>query len=367
MHEARPAYLLIPGHIREIQQTSCPQLSHSAPHSQALYLSLCSSLDPAHSIPTPEDPEQPLDTPLAELCGSQGDLSTSSPSCLGLLTPALLYLTLRSGEEPQPQLREENTWSLPDGKWQAHLDPLWQIISRGNDRTVFIPSAGRRTVPKEQAAHAPPGGDAAGSTGSAGSGGCRKKAPPGRAGSLTPAWGRFEAQGGVTRTLENQHIKVQIAHTCVPLALRSTARAHFSFMGKTGDQHESPELTDRISGPREAEEEKPLQGKDPCFCVETLHSTAMLPGETQTPQTTTEQEPSQLIQPGGSGVQNTDFLLFVWVAHASKCHQEPSIVAYAACCQLDSEDRPLAGTIVFCAHLTSPSLSHSDMVMVTAA
>ena len=32
---------------------------------------------------------------------------------------------------------------------------------------------------------------------------------------------------------------------------------------------------------------KPLQGKDPCFCVETLHSTAMLPGETQTPQTTT--------------------------------------------------------------------------------
>ena len=123
-------------------------------------------------------------------------------------------------------------------------------------RTVFIPSAGRRTVPKDQAAHAPPGGDAAGSTGSAGSRGCRKKAPPGRAGSLTPAWGRFEAQGGVTRTLENQHIKVQIAHTCVPLALRSTARAHFSFMGKTGDQHESPELTDRISGPREAEEEK---------------------------------------------------------------------------------------------------------------
>ncbi|KAM9093623.1 LOW QUALITY PROTEIN: ciliated left-right organizer metallopeptidase [Megaptera novaeangliae] len=78
-----------------------------------------------------------------------------------------------------------------------------------------------------------------------------------------------------------------------------------------------------------------------------------------------EQEPSQLIQPGGSGVQNTDFLLYVWVAHASKCHQEPSIVAYAACCQLDSEDRPLAGTIVFCAHLTSPSLSYSDMVMAT--
>ncbi|KAK2103968.1 hypothetical protein P7K49_017824 [Saguinus oedipus] len=46
----------------------------------------------------------------------------------------------------------------------------------------------------------------------------------------------------------------------------------------------------------------------------------------------------------------------------------PSVIAYAACCQLDSEDRPIAGTIVYCAqHLTSPSLSHSDIVMVTAA
>ncbi|XP_046508649.1 ciliated left-right organizer metallopeptidase [Equus quagga] len=45
---------------------------------------------------------------------------------------------------------------------------------------------------------------------------------------------------------------------------------------------------------------------------------------------------------------------------------KPSIIAYAACCQLDSEDRPLAGTIVFCAqHLTRPSLSHSDIVMAT--
>lgn len=53
--------------------------------------------------------------------------------------------------------------------------------------------------------------------------------------------------------------------------------------------------------------------------------------------------------------------------HLVLAHPQPSIVTYAACCQLDSEDRPLAGTIVFCAHLTSPSLSHSDMVMVTAA
>nr|KAF6392425.1 leishmanolysin like peptidase 2 [Pipistrellus kuhlii] len=79
-----------------------------------------------------------------------------------------------------------------------------------------------------------------------------------------------------------------------------------------------------------------------------------------------EQGPPQLIQPDGPGVQNTDFLLYVRVAYTSKCHQEPSVIAYAACCQLDSEDRPLAGTIVYCAqHLTSPSLSHSDIVMAT--
>ncbi|ELW69253.1 Leishmanolysin-like peptidase [Tupaia chinensis] len=40
------------------------------------------------------------------------------------------------------------------------------------------------------------------------------------------------------------------------------------------------------------------------------------------------------------------------------------LAAYAACCQLDSEDRPLAGTIVYCAqYLTSSSLSHGDIVM----
>nr|XP_012608065.1 uncharacterized protein LOC105864643 isoform X2 [Microcebus murinus] len=79
-----------------------------------------------------------------------------------------------------------------------------------------------------------------------------------------------------------------------------------------------------------------------------------------------EQGPPQVVQPDGPGVQNTDFLLYMQVAHTSKCHQEPSIIAYAACCQLDSEDRPLAGTIIYCArHLTSPSLSHSDIVMAT--
>ncbi|XP_049624933.1 ciliated left-right organizer metallopeptidase [Suncus etruscus] len=79
-----------------------------------------------------------------------------------------------------------------------------------------------------------------------------------------------------------------------------------------------------------------------------------------------EQGPPQLVQPDGPGVPNSDFLLYVRVAYTFKCHQEPSVIAYAACCQLDSEDRPLAGTIVYCApHLTSNRLSHQDIVMAT--
>lgn len=35
-----------------------------------------------------------------------------------------------------------------------------------------------------------------------------------------------------------------------------------------------------------------------------------------------EQGPPQLVQPDGPGVQDTDFLLYVWVAHTSKCHRE---------------------------------------------
>ncbi|KAM5235508.1 ciliated left-right organizer metallopeptidase [Ctenodactylus gundi] len=79
-----------------------------------------------------------------------------------------------------------------------------------------------------------------------------------------------------------------------------------------------------------------------------------------------EQGPPQLVRPDGPGVQNADFLLYVRVAHTSKCQQEPSVIAYAACCQLDSEDRPLAGAIIYCTHhLSSPSFSHGDVVTAT--
>ncbi|XP_036592494.1 leishmanolysin-like peptidase 2 [Trichosurus vulpecula] len=79
-----------------------------------------------------------------------------------------------------------------------------------------------------------------------------------------------------------------------------------------------------------------------------------------------EQGPPELIQPDGPGVPDTDFLLYVQVAHTMKCHREPSIIAYAACCQLDGADRPLAGTIIFCTHhLSGLHYSHSDIVMAT--
>ncbi|XP_055989890.1 ciliated left-right organizer metallopeptidase [Sorex fumeus] len=79
-----------------------------------------------------------------------------------------------------------------------------------------------------------------------------------------------------------------------------------------------------------------------------------------------EEGPPQLAQPDGPGIPDTDFLLYVRVAYTFKCHQEPSVIAYAACCQLDPDDRPLAGTIVFCApHLTSARLSHRDIVTAT--
>ncbi|XP_044515997.1 leishmanolysin-like peptidase 2 [Gracilinanus agilis] len=79
-----------------------------------------------------------------------------------------------------------------------------------------------------------------------------------------------------------------------------------------------------------------------------------------------EQGSPELIQPDGLGIPDTDFLLYVQVTHTLKCHHEPSIIAYSACCQLDVSDRPLAGTIIFCApQLTSLRYNHNDIVMAT--
>ncbi|XP_038596991.1 leishmanolysin-like peptidase 2 [Tachyglossus aculeatus] len=97
----------------------------------------------------------------------------------------------------------------------------------------------------------------------------------------------------------------------------------------------------------------------------------------------------ELLLPDGPGIPDADFLLYVRVVQTPKCHQpppqlfspfpflsklpilflflpQPSVIAYAACCQLGPNDRPLAGTIVFCARrLAAPDYSHSDTVTAT--
>ncbi|XP_056383111.1 ciliated left-right organizer metallopeptidase isoform X2 [Hyla sarda] len=54
------------------------------------------------------------------------------------------------------------------------------------------------------------------------------------------------------------------------------------------------------------------------------------------------------VTPSGTGVLDTDFLLYVRVAQTEKCALQPSVIAYAAYCQLDHSGRPIAGVIVFC-------------------
>ncbi|RXN21539.1 leishmanolysin-like peptidase isoform X1 [Labeo rohita] len=55
-----------------------------------------------------------------------------------------------------------------------------------------------------------------------------------------------------------------------------------------------------------------------------------------------------VLKPEGTGVADTDFLLYVFTHSTDKCRAESSILAYAAHCQTDSEGRPLAGTMIIC-------------------
>ncbi|XP_040272793.1 leishmanolysin-like peptidase 2 isoform X1 [Bufo bufo] len=69
--------------------------------------------------------------------------------------------------------------------------------------------------------------------------------------------------------------------------------------------------------------------------------------------------------PDGTGVPNTDFLLYVRVAQTEKCASQPSVVAYASYCQLDHSGRPTAGVIVFCPkRLREGVLQHQHIVQV---
>ncbi|XP_043100761.1 leishmanolysin-like peptidase 2 [Puntigrus tetrazona] len=55
-----------------------------------------------------------------------------------------------------------------------------------------------------------------------------------------------------------------------------------------------------------------------------------------------------VLRAAGTGVPDTDFLLYVFTHSTDKCRAESSIVAYAAHCQTDSDGRPLAGTMIIC-------------------
>ncbi|XP_053555928.1 ciliated left-right organizer metallopeptidase [Bombina bombina] len=76
-------------------------------------------------------------------------------------------------------------------------------------------------------------------------------------------------------------------------------------------------------------------------------------------------EPIQMI-PDGTGVPDTDFLLYVRVAQTIKCAAQPSVIAYASFCQLDSSGRPIAGVIVFCMErLKEGDYQHSHIVQAS--
>ncbi|KAL0602828.1 hypothetical protein AAY473_029028 [Plecturocebus cupreus] len=60
-------------------------------------------------------------------------------------------------------------------------------------------------------------------------------------------------------SFQKQHIKVQTAHTCSPIALAPTAQAHFSLRSRSEEQNKNSELRDRILGHRE-----PAEGKADC-------------------------------------------------------------------------------------------------------
>ncbi|XP_069817704.1 ciliated left-right organizer metallopeptidase isoform X2 [Dendropsophus ebraccatus] len=71
------------------------------------------------------------------------------------------------------------------------------------------------------------------------------------------------------------------------------------------------------------------------------------------------------VTPNGTGVPDTDFLLYVRVAQTEKCALQPSVIAYASYCQLDHSGRPIAGVIVFCPkRLRDGVYQHQHIVQV---
>ncbi|XP_076581619.1 ciliated left-right organizer metallopeptidase [Chaetodon auriga] len=69
------------------------------------------------------------------------------------------------------------------------------------------------------------------------------------------------------------------------------------------------------------------------------------------------------LRPGGAGLPDTDFLLYLHVQATDKCRAEPNVLAYAVHCQTDSGGRPVAGVVVICRdRLTAATYRHRATV-----
>ncbi|XP_041354550.1 leishmanolysin-like peptidase 2 [Gigantopelta aegis] len=69
----------------------------------------------------------------------------------------------------------------------------------------------------------------------------------------------------------------------------------------------------------------------------------------------------------GSGVNNTDFILYVTSQTTHNCLDgKTSVIAYAAYCQLDQRDRPIAGQVNFCPLLLKPQYFNKDKSYIAA-
>lgn len=58
-------------------------------------------------------------------------------------------------------------------------------------------------------------------------------------------------------------------------------------------------------------------------------------------------EPNEVVYPDGAGLVDTDIVLYLKAEHTDACNSQ-QIFAYAATCQLDQFNRPIAGLINFC-------------------
>ncbi|XP_059211225.1 ciliated left-right organizer metallopeptidase [Centropristis striata] len=69
------------------------------------------------------------------------------------------------------------------------------------------------------------------------------------------------------------------------------------------------------------------------------------------------------LRPGGAGLPDTDFLLYLHIQATDKCRAQPDVSAYAVHCQTDAGGRPLAGVVVICRdRLTAATHTHQPAV-----